>query len=151
MIIGKSRTNQPVEDTDGAVAGLVEEMVESGDLENAKPIYWHGLDIYKSGYSSVQAHVLSNTDTQIGSIELLLNWVKSFGTKIIKLACNGVVLIGASYKAAYFIRFAVTTGVITSIKIYYYDLTNGYTNKDYTEEEFAAQFTNCDDDVNKIN
>lgn len=40
MIIGKTRTNQPVED-EGKVAGVVEDLVEGGTLDNAKPIYYH--------------------------------------------------------------------------------------------------------------
>lgn len=40
MIIGKTRTNQPVED-EGKVDAQIESLVEGGTLDNAKPIYCH--------------------------------------------------------------------------------------------------------------
>lgn len=53
MIIGKSRTNQPVEPTEELAEGISEivtDMVESGELENAKPIYCHPIQVkYTSG------------------------------------------------------------------------------------------------------
>ena len=44
MIIGKTRTNQPVEDG-GVVDARIKALVEGGTLSNAKPLYYHPIII----------------------------------------------------------------------------------------------------------
>ena len=61
----------------------VEELVEGGTLDNAKPIYWHGIEIVNtSGGQVIQMNVvlLLNDDTPINSISKFINKILSFGT-----------------------------------------------------------------------
>lgn len=130
-------------------AASVEE-IENGDLENAKPIYWHGLDIYKSGQSSVQAHVLKNDDTVIDSIDKLIAWVKSLEKSIVNVSVNGAFAYNSTCYTCYLFRFRLTEGELTTIGVYYVD-TNGYNSTDMDEETFKTYFTNVEDAINKIN
>ena len=48
----------------------VEALVEGGTLDNAKPIYWHGLEMLNSGSSNLTyftCHILNNDPTPITS------------------------------------------------------------------------------------
>ena len=82
MIIGKSRTNQPVED-EGKVDARIESLVEGGTLSNAKPIYYHPIYYYVSinGVTvlCLQCAILDNnsiaytTETFIAKIKSLMS------------------------------------------------------------------------------
>lgn len=138
--------------SEGQLDQEIKKVIESGQTENAKPIYWHGLDLYKSGTNSVQAHILNNSDTLIDSNDKLFAWAKGTGATNVKLGCNGVIKIGEEYKNCYFIRFNISSGAITSIQIYYFDETNGYANVGgITESTFANYFAHCEDNLNKVN
>lgn len=59
MIIGKTRTNQPVED-EGMVDARIEDLVEGGTLDNAKPIYYHPITIRNTALGYISMLILDN-------------------------------------------------------------------------------------------
>lgn len=125
-------------------------IIRTGEIENAKPIYWHGLDIYKSGQSSVQAHVLKNDNTPIDSIDKLIAWVKGTGASVVNVSVNGAFAYNSSAYTCYLLRFRISDGEITTIGIYFVG-ASGYDSIDVDEETFRTYFTNVEDVINKIN
>ena len=122
---------------------------------SVKPIYWHGLDMYKSSVNSLQAHILKNDNTPINSAQKIIDWVKSLGVVELKLACCGTLRIqdepaAIVNKICHFIRFNLTDGEITSINAYYCTDT-GYSTMSMTVAEFLAAFPGVSDTSNKIN
>lgn len=95
MIIGKTRTNQPVEkvegfdtavndiideqlETDGSINDAIVDLVEGGTLDNAKPLYCHPIMI--EGYNadhSKEVHlalfIFNNSETPINTLSALLS------------------------------------------------------------------------------
>jgi hypothetical protein len=89
MIIGKTRTNQPVED-EGKVAGIVEDLVEGGTLDNAKPIYFHPIRFNLTGSSGGQTFkvvfgsimILNNSNVALDTSEKLRAYLYNAGQNI---------------------------------------------------------------------
>lgn len=84
MIIGKTRTNQPVE---GDVEGL-SELFETGEVENAKPIYCHPITMYLNSENAkylVSCMILSPKSTAYTKDELK-DLVRNFTGRLL---CTG--------------------------------------------------------------
>lgn len=142
--------NEIVEGNLTVGGNLVADEINGETNPSVKPIYWHGLDIYKSGENSVQAHVLKNDNTPINSIDLLIAWVKSLGVSVVNLSVNGAFVYNATTYSCYLLRFRISEGEITTVGIYYVG-TSGYNSIDVDEADFRTYFTNVEDAINKIN
>lgn len=150
MIIGKTRTNQPVEPTEGFVDGVAD-IIESGEVDNAKPLYYHSMDIYDStNKNCFLFEILNNNNTPIDSIEDLIAWAEGTGASYLELHGSGVVKIsGVWYHLASIFVWPDTIDV-TKFKLLY--LTDsGYVLTDYIED-LTDYFTTYEDmGVNKLN
>ena len=148
MIIGKTRTNQPVENSaelPDAIAEIVEDMVEGGELENAKPIYYHGI-VIGGNLMEIQLVILDNNSTAYTK--------ETFKTKLLELLdsgaiinCNGAVDISGSIYPAYLIT---KSGGGTYL-IAYHTTTSLQGSVSFTDyyDNIATDYFH--DGVNKIN
>ena len=121
--------------------------IESGALENAKPIYYHGLDIYKSGYNSIQVHVLNNSNESINTLAKFKAWAEGI-TGQVDIQVNGAVNIDGTVVSPYLLRKNSSNEYA-----FYYpnpDTTSlaSYLSKSINLEDY---FVNVNDSVNKIN
>lgn len=76
----------------------IKNVIETGEVDNAKPIYWHGLDLYVNDPSSItnlSATILNNSEDAINSVDKLKAWFERI-TGEVDLAVNGVMTYDSS-------------------------------------------------------
>lgn len=120
-------------------------LIEAGQTENAKPIYYHGLEMYRSGTNVFYMHILNNDPTPIDTLTKLLNWFQSFGDKKVIAQGNGLAIIeGTNYQILSIYKPANSNklNMIASA-------SSGYTI--LNEIELSTYFDTYTDGVNKIN
>lgn len=133
------------EELNSMIEAKAQEMIESGEIENAKPIYWHGLDIYNGAEGTLfKAHILNNSPSPFNTLQKLKDWFLSFGDNRIDLDGNGCFkLNNVLYPAISLVK--VENG--SEIKAYYQG-TNGYES---AAVDILTLFVGIGDRVRKIN
>ena len=120
--------------------------IAGGTLDNAKPIYYHGIRLAKTVNKEAFfcGCILNNSIDAIDSIDKFVAWMRSFDTTVY-FTGNGVI----TYNGNFIQIFAIFKRANqTSINIMYnagteYEVINNVNLSDY--------FNNVDDGVNKIN
>lgn len=130
------------------VMSKVESLITGGTLSNAKPIYWHSLDIYKGGSTLLRGVILNNTNTPISGMSSLIAWLESIGD--VDLIVNG----GYTDPQLEFhsnvvsIRHTANSDYVT---FYYVVSTGGYSSVSVSKTDLLAQEINVSDRSNRIN
>ena len=126
----------------------IEALVEGGTLENAKPIYWHGIicDKVVDGTltNSFTFHILKNDNTPINTLALLKAWIESITGNVI-VQCNGNIYYDSKNYELILMQKTTDFGYVLRMR----NDTDGVvqlTNVDL-EDYIASMF----DDINKIN
>ena len=127
-------------------SAVVKELVEGGTLDNAKPIYWHGLEMYQaSNKGVVYAHILNNDNTPI-TRSSLTELMKSTKPQSFYLDAHGFVDIeGVQYEVIQVYRYLDTDDIRFIMKS-----SGGYILSDPIN---LSEFFNGmnDNGINKIN
>lgn len=119
--------------------------IAGGNVSNAKPIYFHGLEFRDSAHGCyAYAHILNNDNT-LFTLESFIAWIKSITAKVI-VACNGLIRTGDSNR---------------QIVCFYKEANSQEINIEYIsgsntagflgDVNLADYFTEISDGVNKIN
>lgn len=116
------------------------DITESGDIQNQ--LYYHGLDLYKSGENSTQVVVINNNDTPIDTIDKLKAWANSIDGRVLMPTNGCIVLEGVAYSIIAILKSATDT-----FNIIYQD-TTGYAS--LSNVDLSTYFTNCADYCNKL-
>ena len=123
-----------------------QELIESGAIENAKPIYWHGINMFGGGEgtpNSIQFHILNNTNTKINSIDKVKAWAQSISGAVV-ISCNGAIQIeGVGY-----VVHAITKSAGNAYNIYYVGATG---SQFISNVNISDYFNQVEDATNKIN
>ena len=115
--------------------------------ENAKPLYWHGIELVKSGETLIQLTLILQTATKIETYTALDNWVKSIGANV-QIATNGVFTYGGNtYKNVIEIVFVHATQQYTI----YFATDSGWSSVTLPNGLEDLSLTGIDDNVNKLN
>ena len=122
----------------------VKSLVEGGTLSNAKPIYYHGLEMYKFSTDVIYGHILNNTSTPIDTYAKFLAWITSFES-LVEFECSGILTIGGNQ---YDVLTIFKRANETSLNVIY-KTNSGYSILDNVDLE--SNFTAINDGVNKIN
>lgn len=131
------------------IGAVVNSLISENKIDHVKPLYWHGLDIYKSGTNSLQAHILNSNNTAINTLAKLFAWVEGLGVNQVDLSVNGAFVVSGTAYTAYMLRFIITSGEIVKIGVYYVG-DSRYLSIDYTKETFATEFDSVEDRTNQI-
>ena len=123
----------------------VQALVEGGALDNAKPIYYHGLEYYQSNVALAYMVILNNMPDGIDTLQKFLDWITGFDTLVVVKAC-GVVKISGAYKELYSLFKRANSD---NINLIVSDATTGYTLVENVD--LSTLFTTFNDGVNKIN
>ena len=68
----------------------VKSLVEGGTLENAKPVYCHPVELYKTATGTLCCLIFNNSSEQIDTWEKLKTAIHNFGgTQYNRLVCTG--------------------------------------------------------------
>lgn len=135
----QSEDKKQVEDLADA---RIEELVEGGTLENAKPIYWHGIDLF-SNDNSFQFHILNNDNTPIDTIAKVKAWAESIEGQV-NMTGNGTIVIeGVAHTMTVLVKQSNNHYSIVYVGASGYGILNDINIEDY--------FTTCVDYSNKIN
>lgn len=125
---------------------IVKDMVEGGTLDNAKPVYWHGLEMYQaSNKGVVYAHILNNDNTPI-TLSSLIALMNSTKPQSFYLDAHGVVDIeGVQYEVIQVYRYLNSNDIKFILKT-----ANGYISSSAIN---LTEFFNGmnDNGINKIN
>lgn len=120
----------------------IKSVIESGTVDNAKPIYWHGIDMYKAGETSLQGHILNNLATPIDSVAKFKTWIEAIPGDV-SFTVNGTIKIGDVSYSAFLLRKYSESNTYSI----YYKTATGYTSASFNWEAIQA----LSDNVNKIN
>ena len=127
----------------------VEALVEGGTLSNAKPLYWHGLELGNSDYTTkfyFNPHILNNSPNKIDTIDKFIAWAKSI-TGNVTVSGNGVYTTeGVSYPMIMLRKTASGWALLytkSDTGWVYVALAN--------DDALKAVFNTCADETNKIN
>lgn len=126
------------------------EDIEGGTLNNAKPIYWHSLDIYKSGKTLLRAVILNNSSKPIDSIPKLIAWFESIGN--VDLLVNGAYSTPNDVYIKDVLSIRHSTDVDAFTFYYFLQDTAGYSSITVTKQDLLDQGLSLQDSyINKIN
>lgn len=120
----------------------IKNVIESGTVDNAKPIYWHGIDMYRAGETSLQGHILSNSATPIDSVNKFKAWIEGISGDV-SFTVNGVIKIGEVSYSAFLLRKYGETNTYSI----YYKTDTGYSSASFNWDVIQA----LSDNVNKVN
>lgn len=134
--------------SDTNISNIVKQDVEGGTLENAKPIYYHGIDIYKTiegSGNSFQITIFNTSPEPINTINKLIEWAES-KSGIVDIKGSGVVINEETVYPMYLLRKLANNnyqfGVVGP---------DGYKNISVAKTNLSNYFSACSDAVNKIN
>ena len=122
----------------------VKSLVEGGTLNNAKPIYYHGLEMFKYDSDVIYGHILNNDATPINTWEKFLSWITSFSTLIV-FQCEGTIYVSGTQYDVLSIFKRANENTINVM----YKKENGYGILDSID--LSNNFSAINDGVNKIN
>ena len=123
---------------------ISKQVIESGEVSNAKPIWYHGLDIYDgTKRNTIQCHILKNDDNAIDTLAKLKAWAESITGQVF-IQASGCVDIGGTWYPVYLLVKNEANQYI----ICYVDSTSGFLTSTIALEDY---FTDCTDRYNKIN
>ena len=135
--------------TDREIRSMADESakirIEAGLTENAKPLYYHGLEMYRSGDNVFYMHIINNDPTPIDSFTKLVNWFNSFGTKKVIAQGNGLITIEGTNYTVFSLYKPQNSDKINMI----ISAATGYSI--LNEITLATYFDNISDGVNKLN
>ena len=117
---------------------------------SVKPIYYHGIDLYKAGVNSATATILNNSPTPINSVADFCAWAEGIEGEV-KIALNGACIISNSAVDIYLLKKRSDN----SYSLYYRNIggtVSAYASIDLADStELQDYFDHCEDSVNKIN
>ena len=133
--------------TPNLLDALVPSDITGGTLENAKPIYWHGIEMYKPGDGKgvVYFHILKNDSAPFDTIQKVIDWITSFTEKVM-IQCNGIINYSSENRSIYSIYKPENTNEIRMIAS---DSVDTY--KVFNNVSLTSLFSTISDGVNKIN
>ena len=140
MIIGKTRTNQPVESDAGLDAKLVNLplpatsgqggkvlAVNSGGtgyelktIEGATELWFHGIELYGSGKAVFEMHILNNSNASFDTIAKVKTWAENI-TGEVRIQGNGAIKVSDTWYPIILIYKSSDN----QWDIYYLDATSG--------------------------
>ena len=133
-----------LEQLKGIADSRVQALVEGGTLENAKPIYYHGVDLYDDTLKqSIQLHILNNSSEPINSVAKIKAWAESI-TGQVNIQCSGIVYVSDAYQVPFIIikfdnnTYQYAYGTNSGVKL--------ATPTDFNDETYRVT-----DALNKIN
>ena len=149
-VIGKTRTNQPVESDDVGFKSAVADAVSGQGVDNAKPIYCHPISLVSAGFTRLTLFVFNNDETPFTKTTFL-NWLDALYTSV---GSQTRVLISGAFPdtlnnvciASYMGKFDGTTYYLLGVK-----LSGEAYSQSYTREEIETLIYALYDGVNKIN
>lgn len=165
MVIGKTRTNQPVESDAGLDAKLVNLPLpatasqggkvlavnsagtgyELKPVEGVSQIWFHGIELYKvSSKSMFDLHILNNTSELINTVAKFITWLNSINDYV-EVPGNGVVKIDDTWYRLIAIKKYNTT---PETYAFLYDTGSGYAEMQITGID--DYFDTCSDATNRI-
>lgn len=115
-------------------------------VDNAKPIYWHGLTFFVTGDSTVLAfaHILNNTDAKLDDITKLKAWFENIEGEVIMPLSGNIKVSNVVYNVMSIIKRDGGR----------YDLLYKNASGERTDiysVEISDYYSSCNDSVNKIN
>lgn len=126
----------------------ITDIVQTSDVvygvENAKPIYYHGIQLSNiTDLSLTFATILNNSDSLIDNISKLLSWITSIENEVFVPLTGTVKISGAWYSA-----IAIRKSANNSISLFY----QTDTGRDVVDNvDLSTYFTSVIDRMNKIN
>lgn len=118
-------------------------VTSGGIFSFVKPIYWHGLTLYKGTTVTAFAHILMNTDTPIDTIAKFIAWANSISEQVIVPIIGNIDISGVFYQAIGIIKRLNTT-----FDIIYLDTTG---RQYITNVTLSDYYSDVSDAVNRIN
>lgn len=129
--------------TEDDVEGIVEDLVEGGTLDNAKPIYFHGLDIYSIN-NSVQCHILNNSASEIDTIAKFKAWAEGITGNVLVPLTGRIEINNTACIALFIKKNADNTYIVRGL-----DTSHAFVQDN--DANLSDYFTMMDDYCNKIN
>ena len=133
--------------TDREIRSMADESakirIEAGQTENAKPIYYHGLQLYTPSTSIFYCHILNNDETPLSSIDDFVTWIRSYTEEVIVQGSGSITIEGTTYTLVGLYK----PNESTNINVVYVT-SSGYSITQVTLSNF---FSNFKDAPNKIN
>lgn len=128
----------------------IRKLIESGEIGNAKPIFWHGMEMFDSvGQKNIlYFHILNNSSEQINSKEKLFAFLDSVEGNVY-IQCIGAIEINGNLLNVYTF---VKTSEATIQVIGKYAGVDTYAIENLAREDFGSLFNFVNDNgTNKIN
>ena len=139
--VGQNWVYNSEDKTPNLLDTATKEDIEGGTLENAKPIYFHGIDMYSAGTTSLQSHILNNSDAPLNTSAKVKAWFESIDGAV-NMPVNGVYTDSSGTYLPFLLKkYANNTYSL------YYSTENGYATKPFDWTLLEA----VNDNVNKIN
>ena len=125
----------------------IKEVIESGQVDNAKPIYWHGLEYFRTGTAILYGHILNNTAEEINTLAKFTAWLTD--TTALKIfQCHGRVKLSGESDFRDILSIFKRANE-TSVNMIVSDESSGYIIK--SAVDLSDYFESFNDGVNKIN
>ena len=132
-------------------AEVVEEMIESGELDNAKPIYCHPITLLDNDQKVRITCLIFNNSSTAFTIDTFLDWIDALYTQVgaqIRIMASGAYTASSNFLiASYLGKVNATTYYLLGVRAS--DGTSSQLN--LTKDEFKDYIKNLYDGVNKIN
>lgn len=156
MVIGKTRTNQPVESEDTGFKSAVAQAVSGAGVDNAKPIYYHPLTTFNSSESDGKKKfalgftILNNSNVAFTK-DTFIQWVKN----LIDNVPNNIARLNVD--GGYDDILSIAYMYCYKDNNEYYVIIVGFTSLGYDEkspinlDNLLVDAVTFDDGVNKIN
>ena len=126
---------------------ISKEVIESGAVSNAKPIYCHPIEIYKSNVCNITCLIFNNTNDKINTYDKLKQAIHNFGGTVY----NRLHASGGFYTGEKTLIVSELVEFITQDNKF--KLVGLYTDGDVEDSglDITSETFNIVDDVNKIN
>ena len=132
--------------SEGQLKDVIKEEVEGGQLENAKPIYWHSCSLQRIDNGSLVYHydfIIINNDATPFTKDTFFAWLNEHKTAEIKIVQGYNTSVGSNGFMSYF-KYQTDASIASYAVIYatgeIQGQTQGWSNATFT-----------DNGVNKIN
>ena len=124
----------------------IRRLIESGDISNAKPIYYHGIHLESSSIQ-MQFVILSNSETAFTK-ESCIAFLKELLSGYNIINCNGCIKVGDNVYPIYLITNVGTPEEVDAQILYH---TAEYPQQSANLDTYWASISYFKDGVNKIN
>lgn len=125
-------------------------LVNAGEIDNAKPLYWHGIEIVKVDNDIVvqylQIVIINNSSEQINTAEKLVNTIRSFGNYAFVQADGFTTIDSTKYHAYGFYNLDAT-----NIRFCGADASLNFATEQYLDADLINYLGDVTDRMNKLN